>query len=251
MKRTGSLLIISAAALALLSAACGDGETTISVTNTLSRSVLLAGNEVPVNLFGQTAGAKQRWSLSLAESPLCSTCDSVCSDGPKTPELNDPSLPATTFIEVPPGKTYRVSWNGVAYSFKESGCACGATCHEAVELEHGEYNATIEYRTSLPNDDNAYSKEDLGDGFIRWISTGTGAAKVTDYHSKDLTYTGQTELPLDFNETCLSGDQRIRAPDHDAECKGNTGCQSLIAYELGCACSFCEQEQCVRVTCTD
>lgn len=226
-----------------------EGQITVTFQNTSTQPVLLSGNEAPFNVFGTTAGETHRWSLSPgAGEILCSQCEAACSDSSSAPrEKMQP-----VYIEVPGGKSFNMSWDGVVYNWQEKGCACGKTCYEPVLLEHGEYNITLKYRRHLPaHDGNTYTRETGEDGLDRLVGDKEGAADTQSAHTRELDYHGQPQIKLDFWDDCKEGDDLYHSPEHDAECKGVTGCISLIAYELGCHCSFCQHEKCVQVTCVD
>jgi hypothetical protein len=232
---------------------CGDrtleGQTIITFQNTATQAVFLSGNEAPFNVFGTSAGEKHRWYLSPgAGEILCSQCEAACSESPSVSQETMHPI----YIEVPGGKSFNMSWDGMVYRWKEKGCTCGKTCYEPVLLEHGEYEITLKYRSHLPlHDDTSYTREPGDDGLDRLVGDKEGAADTQDAHSRKLDYHGQPQIKLDLWDDCKEGDEINSFPEYDHECKGITGCRSLIAWELGCQCSFCQHGKCVQAICVD
>lgn len=187
--------LMMALTVASLLAGCGtqdpdENPISVGVRNQTHSSIYVGANSLPLKIKDSTG---TWWSSDAGFSGVtCSQCDQQC-------ENNLHGDPAPTWIEIPPGQTLPLSWDGRLYERLDRGCYCGITCYQPMPFPRGKYTFEVSFDQSLPPERQPFHSYPSHDGTLKtWSGSGLGTATTKQFRVFRLTYDGETEINLLF-----------------------------------------------------
>ena len=177
---------------ASLLAGCGPAEDPIQVgvRNESLGSVYVGSNALPLRIKDSR---DVWWSADAGFAGVsCSDCERQC-------ENNIHGDPRPLWIEIPPGQTLPLRWDGRLYQRLDGGCHCGTTCYQPTSMEPGPYSFEVSFEQSLPPDRQPYTSAPSHNGALQtWTGSGLGTAEARQFRIFRLIYDGEREINLVF-----------------------------------------------------